>query len=68
VLDAQPGFEGYLIVLSRNKEELLGITLWDTEENGRSAAARLEQERLTGVDQMNAQSPAPELYEVLAKL
>jgi heme-degrading monooxygenase HmoA len=32
VLEQQPGFEGYLIVLSRDKEELLGITLWDTEE------------------------------------
>jgi hypothetical protein len=67
VLEAQPGFEGYLILLNREKGKLLGVTLWDTEENGRLAGARLEQERRTGVDEMGANSPVPELYDVIAK-
>ena len=37
VLQAQPGFDGYLILLNREKGKLLGVTLWDTEENGRLA-------------------------------
>ncbi len=68
VLETQPGFEGYLILLGRAKGKLLGVTLWDTEEHGRLAQARLEQERRTGADQMDAQSPIPDLYDVLAKL
>jgi hypothetical protein len=68
VLQAQPGFEGYLILLAREKGKLLGVTLWDTEENGRLAGARLEQERRTGMEQMGAISPLPELYDVIAQL
>ena len=68
VLEAQPGFDGYLILLNREKGKLLGVTLWDTEENGRLAGARLEQERRTGDEQMGTNSPVPELYDVIAKL
>jgi hypothetical protein len=67
VLEAQPGFGGYLILMSREQGKLLGITLWDSEEHGRLAAARLEQERRTGVNEMAATSPPPEIYEVLAR-
>jgi hypothetical protein len=67
VLEAQPGFDGYLILLNREKGKLLGVTLWDTEENGRLAGARLEQERRTGDEQMGTNSPVPELYDVIAK-
>ena len=38
VLEAQPGFEGYLILLNREKGKLLGVTLWDTEETVYSPA------------------------------
>ena len=68
VLQAQPGFDGYLILLNREKGRLLGVTLWDTEENGRLANARLEQERRTGDAEMGTNSPVPELYDVIAKL
>jgi hypothetical protein len=68
VLRAQPGFEGCLTLLNREHGRILGLTLWDTEENGRLAGARLEQERRTGMDEMGAQSPRPDLYEVLARL
>ena len=68
VLETQPGFDGYLILLNREEGKLLGITLWDTEENGRLAGARLEQERRTGDEQMGTNSPVPELYDVIAKL
>ena len=68
VLETQPGFDGYLILLNREKGKLLGVTLWDTEENGRLAAARLEQERRTGDEVMGTNSPVPELYDVIAKL
>jgi hypothetical protein len=67
VLQAQPGFGGYLVLISREQGKLLGITLWDSEEHGRLAGARLEQERRTGADQMGASSPPAELYEVLAR-
>jgi hypothetical protein len=36
-------------------------------ENGQRAAARLEQERETGVEEMTANSPAPTFYEVLSR-
>ena len=68
VLEAQPGFEGYMILLDRDHNKMLGLTLWDNEENGRLAGARLEQERRTGVDEMGATSPLPTMYDVLAKL
>jgi hypothetical protein len=68
VLHAQPGFQGCLTLLSREHGKLLGVTLWDTEEHGRLAGARLEQERRTGIAEMGAESPIPDLYEVLAQL
>jgi len=68
VLRAQPGFEGGLTLLNREHGKMLGVTLWDTEENGRLAGARLEQERRTGIAEMDAQSPVPDLYEVLSNL
>ena len=55
-------------MLNREHGKMLGVTLWDTEENGRLAGARLEQERRTGVAEMGAESPVPDLYEVLAQL
>jgi heme-degrading monooxygenase HmoA len=67
VLETQPGFEGYLMLINREKAKFLGVTLWDTEENGRLAGARLEQERRTGVEQMGATSPIPEIYDVIAR-
>jgi hypothetical protein len=67
VLQSQPGFDGYLILLNREKGELLGVTLWDSEEHGRLAGARLEQERRTGADEMAAQSPVPVIYDVVAR-
>jgi hypothetical protein len=68
VLQAQPGFQGCLTLLSREHGKILGVTLWDTEENGRLAGARLEQERRIGVAEMGAESPLPVVYEVLAQL
>jgi hypothetical protein len=68
VLRAQPGFEGCLTLLNREHGKMLGVTLWDTEENGRLAGARLEQERRTGMAEMGAQSAQPDLYEVLSQL
>ncbi len=68
VLRAQPGFEGCLTMLNRENGKMLGVTLWDTEQNGRLAAARLEQERRTGMAEMDAASPPPLLYEVLSQL
>jgi len=68
VLRAQPGFEGCLTLLNREHGKMLGVTLWSTEENGRLAGARLEQERRTGVAEMGATSPSPDFYEVLSQL
>jgi len=68
VLRAQPGFAGCLTLLNREHGKMLGVTLWDTEENGRLAGARLEQERRTGVAEVGADSPLPDFYEVLSQL
>ena len=68
VLRAQPGFEGNLTLFNRENGKMLGITLWDTEEHGRLAGARLEQERRTGVAEMSANSPLSDLYEVLSQI
>lgn len=65
VLESQPGFLGNVTLLDRGQDRLLGITFWDTDENGRLAGERLERERTTGVGEMDAQSPPPILYEVL---
>ena len=68
VLRAQPGFEGCLTLLNRDQEKIIGLTLWDTAENGELAAARLMQEIRQGEAEMGAQSPPPVLFEVLAQL
>jgi hypothetical protein len=68
VLRAQPGFQGCLTLLDREQGKMLGVTLWDNEENGRLAGARLEQERRTGAVEMDAESPLPNLYDVLSQL
>jgi hypothetical protein len=44
------------------------VLLWDTEEDARLAGTRLEQERHTGVDELGAPLPIPELYDVIARL
>ena len=70
VLRELPGLEGTITLLHRGQGEegeILGITLWDTEEHARSAATRLEQEQQTGVGEMGATSPPGKLYEVLAQ-
>lgn len=68
VLRAQPGFSGTLCLLDREHEKLLGITLWDTDENGRRAGERLDREIQQGEGEMGATAPPPVLYEVLAQL
>jgi hypothetical protein len=66
VLLELPGFQDNLTLLDRDQGEILGITVWDTEEHARAAAAKLEQERETGVAEMGASSAPGKLYEVLA--
>jgi hypothetical protein len=66
VLNDLPGYKGSLILLDRVQGELLGFTLWDTEEQARTADTRLEQERQTGMEQMGATSAA-NIYEVLVQ-
>lgn len=68
VLRAQPGFEGCLTLLNREQGKIIGVTLWDTSENGELAGARLAQEVRQGETEMGAQAPPPVLYEVLAQL
>lgn len=68
VLKAQPGYAGTLILLAREQDTLLGITLWDTDENGRRAGERLAGEIRQGESEMGATAPPPALYEVLAQM
>lgn len=68
VLRAQPGFEGALTLLNREEGRILGITLWDTEENGRLAGIRLNQERHTGEAEMGAASAVVGMFEVMSRL
>jgi hypothetical protein len=68
VLRAQPGFAGTLILLDRQHDTMLGITLWDSDENGKRAGERLAQEIRQGENEMGATAPAPLLYEVMAQL
>lgn len=65
-LHNQPGFVGYLILASRESGRCLAVTLWHTEEDARLAGARLEQQRRTGLDELWAPLPIPELFEVVA--
>lgn len=66
ILRELPGLQDNLTLLDCDGGEILGITLWDTEEHAHVAATRLEQERETGVREMGATSAPGKLYEVLA--
>jgi hypothetical protein len=68
VLQQQEGFQGALVLYDRAQAKFLGITLWDNEDHGRAAGMRLEQERQTGMTEMGADSPTPEIYEVLSQV
>ncbi|MDQ3734510.1 MAG: hypothetical protein M3400_11020 [Actinomycetota bacterium] len=68
ILRAQPGFEGCLNLLDRERGKLLGVTLWDTHENGELADARLAQEIRQGETEMGAQAPPTVLYDVLTQI
>jgi heme-degrading monooxygenase HmoA len=59
------GLKGTLVLLDRAGGELLGITLWDSEEHARAGDARLEQERQAGVQEMGASSAPGTIFEVL---
>jgi hypothetical protein len=65
VLQAQPGFEGYLILVNQEPGPSLGMTLWGTEEDARLAGARLEQQRRTGADLAGAVLPTAQVYDVV---
>lgn len=67
VLRELPGLQGHLILLDREQGELLGVTLWDSEDHARVAGTRLEQERETGVDEMGATSTPGRIYAVLSQ-
>jgi hypothetical protein len=56
------------VAASRSAFSSAAACLATTSEHGRLAAARLEQERRTGNAEMGAESPIPDLYEVLAQL
>lgn len=68
VLRQQEGFQGALVMLDRAQNQVLGVTLWDTDEHARAAGTRLEQERQTGVTEIGATSSTAAIYEVLAQL
>lgn len=53
---------------STEQSRILGITLWDTEENGRLAGIRLNQERHTGETEMGAASAVVGMFEVMSRL
>jgi hypothetical protein len=57
-----------LVLLDRAAGEHIGITLWDTQEHARTAAARLEVERQRGAKEMDAESGPGRLLEVQAHL
>jgi len=61
VLEAQSGFEGYLILLNCEKGKLLGITCGTPTRTAGSPAPG------TGDDEMGTDSPVPDYYDVIAK-
>lgn len=66
-LRRQAGFQSALVLLDRAQGKLLGITLWDTEEHARAAAAALEPLRETSSAEMGATAATAETYEVVAR-
>lgn len=67
VLNDLPGYKGSLVLLDRVQGEILGLTLWDTEEHARTADTKLERERQTGMEEMGATSAPAKIYEVLVQ-
>jgi len=67
VLQQLPGLQGTLVLMDRAQGELLGITLWDTEEHARDASRRLVQEREAGAREMGATASEARILEVLVQ-
>jgi hypothetical protein len=64
VLQSCPGFKGQLLLLDRAKGEVIGISLWDTEENMRASEDKVAAARQQTVDQAGADTPAVGFYEL----
>ncbi len=61
----QAGFQGTTVLLDRNNNKIVAISLWQTEADLQaSGASGLVQERLAKVSSLFAAAPIVETYEV----
>jgi hypothetical protein len=65
VLQGCAGFKGQLFLVDRDRGEVIGISLWDTEENMRASEDKVAPARQQTADQVGASSaPEVKLYEL----
>jgi len=65
VLQQCEGFRGQLLLVDRNQGEVIGISLWDTEENMQASEEKVSAARQQTVDTVEAPSaPQISLYEL----
>jgi hypothetical protein len=57
ILKECKGFRGQLLLLDRNKGELIGISLWDTEEDMLATEDKIKGTRQQVADSVSASGP-----------
>lgn len=61
------GFKGAYLLVNRKNGKVVGITLWDTEDNMRATEKTSEQLRAAGSQVVSGTTPPPEEYEVVVQ-
>jgi len=61
------GFKGAYLLVNRTSGKVMGITLWDTEEQMHATATASERLRAAGSQVVSGTTPPPEVYEVVVQ-
>jgi heme-degrading monooxygenase HmoA len=58
------GFRGQLVLVDRDKGEVIGISLWDTEEDMLASEEKIKGARQQTVDSFDASAPQVRMLEL----
>ena len=64
VLQDCDGFRGQLLLVDRQKAEIIGISLWDSEEDMVASEEKVHQARQSTAEQVGGSAPEVRLYEL----
>jgi hypothetical protein len=67
-LQAQAGFQGATVLVERSTGKLIGISFWETEDDGNAAVSAIRPLAAEGATAMGAAAPTRELYEVVVQV